>query len=49
MYLLDLELLLVGIIGTLGNGLALRRASSGLLHLHVCHIEVLVGIWMVSV
>lgn len=43
-YLLDLELLLVGIIGTLGNGLALGRASSGFLHLHVGHIEVLVGI-----
>lgn len=48
MYLFDLELLLVGIVGAFGNGLALGRASSGFLHLHVCHIEVLVGIWMVS-
>jgi hypothetical protein len=48
-YLLDLELLLVRIIGALGDGLALGGASSGFLHLHVCHIEVLVEIWMVSV
>lgn len=47
--LLDLELLLVRIIGALGDGLALGGASSGFLHLHVCHIEVLVEIWMVSV
>lgn len=49
MYLLDLELLLVGIIGGLDHGLALGGASSGFLHLHVGHIEILVGIWMGSV